>query len=80
MPEGPEIRRAADQVERAIARQPLTEIFFAFEHLKPYETKLVTQEIRGVETKGKGMLIRFAQGLNIYSHNQLYGQWMVRRA
>ena len=33
-----------------------------------------------VEPRGKAMLIRFDNGLNIYSHNQLYGKWMVRRA
>jgi endonuclease-8 len=80
MPEGPEIRRAADEVERAITREPVREIFFAFEHLKPYEDKLRGDRILNVQTRGKGMLIRFACQLNIYSHNQLYGIWYIRKA
>jgi endonuclease-8 len=80
MPEGPEIRRAADEVERAIIREPVQDIFFAFEHLKPYEDKLRGDRILNVQTRGKGMLIRFACQLNIYSHNQLYGIWYVRKA
>lgn len=73
MPEGPEIRIAADNVAKAIVNQPIREIFFAFEHLKPYEEILSQQLITAVDTKGKGMLIRFTDGLSIYSHNQLYG-------
>ncbi|MDG2615080.1 endonuclease VIII [Thermoleptolyngbya sichuanensis A183] len=80
MPEGPEIRRAADEIERAITREPVQDIFFAFEHLKPYEDKLRGDRILNVQTRGKGMLIRFACQLNIYSHNQLYGIWYVRKA
>ena len=77
MPEGPEIRIAADKIAKAIAHQPIKEIFFAFEHLKPYEEILSQQLITGVDTKGKGMLTRFESGLSIYSHNQLYGKWEI---
>ena len=41
MPEGPEIRRAADKLHRAIAGHIATDVFFAFDHLKPYEEELV---------------------------------------
>ena len=80
MPEGPEIRIAADKIAKAIASKPIKEIFFAFEHLKPYEDILAKQLVTGVDTKGKGMLIRFDNGLSIYSHNQLYGKWVLRKA
>ncbi len=80
MPEGPEIRRAADQIAKAIAHRPTTSVFFAFAHLKPYESILQGREITAVQTKGKAMLIRFENQLSIYSHNQLYGIWMVRKA
>ena len=80
MPEGPEIKRAADDVAGAIANQPITEIFFAFEPLKSYEQKLATAVIYAVQTYGKAILIRFDNELNIYSHNQLYGKWIVRAA
>ena len=77
MPEGPEIRIAADKIAKAIALKPITEIFFAFEHLKPYEEILAKQLVTTVDTKGKAMLIRFDNGLSIYSHNQLYGKWII---
>lgn len=41
MPEGPEIRRAADKLEAAVGGEPLTEAWFAFEELKPFEAMLV---------------------------------------
>ena len=80
MPEGPEIRKAADKLEAAITREAPREVFFAFEHLKPYETELAQRPVTGVETRGKAMLIHFEGDLSIYSHNQLYGVWMVRKA
>ena len=80
MPEGPEIKRAADDVAGAIANQPITEIFFAFEPLKPYEQKLATAVVYAVQTYGKAILVRFDNGLSIYNHNQLYGKWIVRAA
>ena len=36
MPEGPEIRRAADNLEAAIKGKPLTDVWFAFPQLKTY--------------------------------------------
>jgi endonuclease-8 len=77
MPEGPEIRRAADQVAAAIANRIATEVRFGLPHLKRFEKRLSGQKIKRVESRGKAMLIRFANGLNIYSHNQLYGRWVT---
>ena len=36
MPEGPEIRQAADEVAKALVDRPVTEIFFAFDRLKSF--------------------------------------------
>lgn len=80
MPEGPEIRRAADKLEKAIAHKPTTAVFFAFEHLKPYEEKLTGRTVEAIETFGKAIVTRFDNELCVYSHNQLYGIWMVRAA
>jgi Formamidopyrimidine-DNA glycosylase len=77
MPEGPEIRRAADSLEAAVKGQPLTDVWFAFEQLKPYESQLVGQTITHMETRGKALLTHFSGGLTLYSHNQLYGVWRV---
>jgi len=80
MPEGPEIRRAADQVEKALVSFPVHELSFAFPHLQEYEEMFAGAHVKRVDTKGKAMLIRFDNGYTIYSHNQLYGKWYVRSA
>lgn len=80
MPEGPEIRIVADDLTEALVDRVATEVFFAFDELKPYEETLSGQEVTAVEARGKALLIRFANHLTIYSHNQLYGKWMVRKA
>lgn len=77
MPEGPEIRRAADSLEAAIKGKPLTEVWFAFEQLKPFESQLVGQSVTHIETRGKALLTHFSSHLTLYSHNQLYGVWRV---
>ncbi|ENI5336652.1 endonuclease VIII [Salmonella enterica] len=77
MPEGPEIRRAADNLEAAIKGKPLTDVWFAFAQLKPYESQLTGQIVTRIETRGKALLTHFSNGLTLYSHNQLYGVWRV---
>jgi endonuclease VIII len=80
MPEGPEIKRAADKIAASLVHHPVKEVWFAFEHLKPYEEILTTQTIVAVEPRGKALLTRFENGLSIYTHNQLYGRWEMRKA
>lgn len=80
MPEGPEIRRAADSLEAAVQGMPLTDVWFAFPELKVYEKALIGQCIGRIETRGKALLTHFSEGLTLYSHNQLYGVWRVVKA
>jgi len=80
MPEGPEIRRAADKLEDAVLGKPLTGAWFAFPELKAFETELVGQKVARIETRGKALLTHFSSGLTLYSHNQLYGVWRVVNA
>lgn len=77
MPEGPEIRRAADNLEAAIKGEPLTEAWFAFPQLQPYQSQLIGQRVTHITTRGKALLTHFSGGLTLYSHNQLYGVWRV---
>jgi endonuclease-8 len=77
MPEGPEIRRAADRVAAAIEGREADDVFFAFDRLKRFESELCGQVVDEVTTRGKAILTRFAGGLSVYSHNQLYGRWYV---
>jgi endonuclease VIII len=80
MPEGPEIKRAADKIAKAIAHQPIQSLYFAFDHLKGFEAALAQEQVISVTPRGKALLTRFSNQLSIYSHNQLYGVWYVRAA
>lgn len=80
MPEGPEIRRAADRLAAAIVGEPLRAAWFAFPALKPYETSLVGHRIEAIVPHGKALLTRFDHGWTLYSHNQLYGVWKIAQA
>ncbi|KAF1370995.1 endonuclease VIII [Yokenella regensburgei] len=77
MPEGPEIRRAADSLEAAIQGEPLTDVWFAFPQLKSFESQLIGKRITRLETRGKALLTHFSNQLTLYSHNQLYGVWRI---
>jgi len=77
MPEGPEIRRAADKLEKAVGGKPLTHVWFAFLQLQPYQSDLIGCRVIRFETRGKALLTHFSNGMTLYSHNQLYGVWRV---
>jgi endonuclease VIII len=80
VPEGPEIRRAADRLADAIVGEPLTSAWFAFSALKPYEADLSGRRIEAIVPHGKALLTRFDHGWTLYSHNQLYGVWKIADA
>ena len=75
MPEGPEIRRAADSIEAAIRGKEITGVEFTRPHLKQWQQPLTVSKVIAVETRGKAMLTRFSNSLNLYTHNQLHGRW-----
>ena len=77
MPEGPEIKLAADSIDRALSNRKVDDIFFAFDHLKKFENQIKGRKIRSVTTRGKAILITIDTGQVIYSHNQLYGRWYI---
>lgn len=79
MPEGPEIRLAADKVARVLENNRVETVGFGLPRLKRFEKKLSGNVVTAVETRGKAMLTRFDNGLTIYSHNQLYGRWYTVR-
>ncbi|PRY65645.1 endonuclease-8 [Vreelandella songnenensis] len=79
MPEGPEIRRAADRIEKQIGGRVIEDAWFAFPELASQTDTLIGQRVSAVDTRGKAMLIRFANQKVLYSHNQLYGVWKLHR-
>jgi endonuclease VIII len=77
MPEGPEIKRAADQLSGALTGKPTILVEFAFPHLTNAAKQLAGHIITRVTPRGKALLTTFANGQTIYSHNQLYGEWQL---
>ncbi|MCL7939054.1 endonuclease VIII [Halomonas sp. ATCH28] len=80
MPEGPEIRRAADRVHRQLAGRRLDDAWFAFPDLAGQAASLIGREVIAVDSWGKALLTRFDDGRVLYSHNQLYGVWKLHAA
>ena len=79
MPEGPEIRLAADKVARVLIGREVEGVHFGLPRLRRFEEELSGNTVTAVDTRGKAMLTRFDNGLTIYSHNQLYGRWYTVR-
>jgi endonuclease-8 len=79
MPEGPEIRREADRIAKVLEGHVARKVRFAFDDLRGWQRRLQGRTIRAVEPRGKALLTRFDGGVQIYSHNQLYGRWYVTR-
>ena len=77
MPEGPEVRREADAISRALTGKRITEVYFGPAQLKRFKRELTDQTVVKVTTRGKALLIFFENGQVLYSHNQLYGRWFV---
>ena len=79
MPEGPEIRRAADSVSKVLLGKPIVAARLHLPALTKFGERLVGQTVTAVDTRGKAMLTRFENGLTLYSHNQLYGRWYTMK-
>ena len=77
MPEGPEIRRAADKIESVLKNKTIEKVEFGLKPLKKYAKPLTGTNVLSLETRGKALLTHFDSGTTIYSHNQLYGVWRV---
>lgn len=79
MPEGPEIRRAADRIANVLVDETIEEVSFAFPQLQRFTSVLAGQQVVDIETRGKALLTHFDNDYAIYSHNQLYGVWKIAK-
>jgi endonuclease-8 len=77
MPEGPEIKRAADRLSAILNGEHARLVEFAFPHLSAAARTLSGQKIVSVKSRGKALITTFANDNIIYSHNQLYGEWHI---
>jgi endonuclease-8 len=78
MPEGPEVRRAADRIARALGDAPLEDVEFTQDHLRDAGAGLIGRRLLAADTRGKAFTLRFEGDLVLYVHLQLYGKWMIR--
>lgn len=76
MPEGPEIYRAARQLDGALAGQAI-ELTLLYPSLQSRSRALKRATVVRVHARSKAMLTEFSNGDVLYSHNQLYGEWRV---
>ena len=79
VPEGPEIRRAADRIAAVLLCHRLDKVWFGLPRLTRFSDELTGSRVDNVDTHGKALLIRFDLGLSLYVHNQLYGIWYLRK-
>jgi endonuclease-8 len=79
MPEGPEIRRAADQLAKVLAGQRIVHVELGLAHLESARSALEGAKVVGVRPRSKAMLTHFDSGVTVVSHNQLYGEWAIYR-
>lgn len=77
MPEGPEIRRAADRLADVLQGRRLQRVFFGLDSLRGWEARLTGCRVTRVEACGKALLTHFDNDLVMYTHNQLYGRWEI---
>lgn len=77
MPEGPEIRRAADAIAAVLEGQVILQVKFGIPRLRRHAANLRGRRVTAMETRGKALLTHFDHGWSIYSHNQLYGVWKI---
>lgn len=76
MPEGPEIYRAAREVQAVVAGRAI-ELTLLHPTLAARSRSLKRATITRVHARSKAMLTEFSNGAVLYSHNQLYGEWRV---
>lgn len=74
------MHRAAQAVGQALEGRKAEKVGFGLDDLRPFEDDLTGRVVEAVEARGKAVLVHFAEGLSVFTHNQLYGKWLVRRA
>jgi endonuclease-8 len=71
------MRRAAAELDAVLRGRRVASAWFRFPHLRAAGRRLTGQRVRGVHARGKALIVNFANGESIYTHNQLYGKWLV---
>ena len=75
MPEGPEVRNAADKIAKNLTNKVLKEVHLYYEPLLSSHHLLQGYQLLKVQTFGKAFVLYFSSEICIYVHLQLYGVW-----
>jgi endonuclease VIII len=79
MPEGPEVWREAAAIARVVEGEPISNIEFTWPAITRQAKRLSGTRIEKVRPRGKAMTLAFSTGFSLVTHNQLYGEWVVRK-
>lgn len=71
------MRRAATELDAVLRGRRVAHAWFRFPRLRAAGRRFSGQRVRGVRARGKALIVDFANGESIYTHNQLYGKWLV---
>jgi endonuclease-8 len=81
MPEGPEVRRYADQLHKVLSGQPICAIDArtkaAKAWLAQHPSTLLKRRIECVRSHGKNLYARVEGGYFFYSHLMMWGRWEI---
>jgi endonuclease-8 len=81
VPEGDTIFRAASTLQRALARQTVTEFSSVFPKLTRVDedSGVVGRSVESVEARGKWLLMHFSSDLILLTHMLMNGSWHIYR-
>ena len=71
------MRRAADALDKVLRGERIRHAWFKFPRLAEAALRFEGQRVDGVEARGKALIVCFEDGSAVYTHNQLYGKWLV---
>ncbi len=76
MSEGPEVKRTADRIAKAILGKPIMDI-----HCKTIKDdikeKIIGSKVLTVDTYGKNILISFSSNIYLRNHMMMWGKWRI---
>ncbi len=78
MPEGPEVWREAAAIARVVEDERIELVDFVWPPIAQHMSAVSGACITHVRPRGKAMTLAFSNGHSLITHNQLYGQWVVR--
>ncbi len=79
MPEGPEVRRFADQIDRILADRAIVQLTartkIAKQWLQTHPNRLQGRKVLRVSSHGKNLIGWIEDGYYFYSHLMMWGRW-----